>query len=292
MNNKILEYDFRKEYEALGFEIVQLEYFIEQQAEIDRITPHRLNFYAIIYITQGEGTHSIDFKTISFSKGSLIFVGKNQVHAWQKENNSEGFVIFFTEQFLYKNQIQFNDLSYGYPYNHNLYSPIIETSDNENSTIFSLLISLLFKEYSTFFNALQEETLQCLLRVLILKIQSSTNPLGESYSSEAKNLFIDFQKQLDQNISLTRNALDYCRMLNVSYHQLNKAIKTLTKKTIKAYIDDVLILHAKRLLADGSNNTSEVSYELGFEEPSNFTKFFKKHTGKTPKSFRAKLQEN
>lgn len=49
------------------------------------------------------------------------------------------------------------------------------------------------------------------------------------------------------------------------------------------------MLNAKHLLADGANNTGQVSYLLGFEEPSNFTKKIKKHTGNTPTYFKEKL---
>ena len=137
--NKIPEYNFRALYEQLGFEVVKLEYLNKQHSELERTKPHRLKFYALVYITKGNGSHSIDFKPYSFNAGSLLFISKNQVHAWGKNNNAKGFVIFFTEAFLYKNQIQFNDLSYSYPYNYNLYSPVLQTK-SKNTLVFSQLI--------------------------------------------------------------------------------------------------------------------------------------------------------
>lgn len=286
----IPEYSFREEYEPLGFEVIKLEYFYSKHSVLERTNPHRLKFYALIYIIEGNDSHIIDFTSHKFSEGSLIFVSKNQVHAWGIKNKVEGYIIFFTEAFLYKNQIQFNDLSYSYPYNYNLYSPVLQTK-NENTKVFTQLISLIYNEYHYSINNTQEEMLQCLLRVLILKIQDSTPSLLNDASKETEILFVEFQKQLDQNISLTRNAQDYCNMLNVSYHQLNKTIKTLTNKTIKAFIDEFVILQAKRLLADPTNNASDVSYALGFEESTNFSKFFKKHTGIPPKLFSERLIE-
>lgn len=285
---QIPEYTFKEEYEQLGFEVIKLRDFYAEHNVEERANPHRLKFYALIYITSGEDTHIIDFTPHTYKEGCLLFVSKNQVHAWSKKNKIEGYIIFFTEAFLYKNQIQFNDLSYSYPYNYNLYSPVLQTK-NDNTKVFTQLIKLIYNEYNHSFKNIQEELLQCLLRVLILKIQDSTPSLLNNASLEAKKLFVEFQKQLDQNISLTRNAQDYCSMLNVSYHQLNKTVKTLTSKTIKAFIDDFIILQAKRLLADPTNNASEVSYTLGFEDPTNFSKFFKKHTGITPKLFSERL---
>lgn len=286
--NKIPEYNFREEYEQFGFEVIKLEYLNSKLPELERTRPHRIKFYALFYITKGDGTHFIDFTQHSFKKGSLLFISKNQVHAWGENSNVKGFVVFFTEAFLYKNQIQFNDLSYSYPYNHNLFSPVLQTKSKKTKA-FAQLIKLVYNEYHHSIDGIQEELLQCLLRVLILKTQDFTPSLLNNASKEVEMLFVEFQKQLDQNISLTRNAQDYCDMLNVSYHQLNKVIKTLTNKTIKVFIDDFVILQAKRLLADPTNNASEVSYSLGFEESTNFSKFFKKHTGIPPKLFSERL---
>ena len=111
---EIPEYSFREEYEPLGFEVVKLENFYFKHDVTERTIPHRIKFYALIYITKGKDTHIIDFTPHTFNKESLIFVSKNQVHAWGKNNNVKGYIIFFTEAFLYKNQIQFNDLSYSY----------------------------------------------------------------------------------------------------------------------------------------------------------------------------------
>ncbi len=285
---KVPEYFFRKEYEQLGFEAINLKYFYTKHSIDERTKPHRLKFYALIYITKGRDTHIIDFTPHTFKEGSLIFVSKNQVHAWGKKNEIEGYIIFFTEAFLYKNQIQFNDLSYSYPYNYNLYSPILQIK-GEALKAFNQFFELIYNEYNHSIKVNQEELLQCLLRVLILKIQDSIPSLLNNASKEVETLFVEFQKQLDQNISLTRNAQDYCDMLNVSYHELNKTVKILTNKTIKAFIDGFIILQAKRLLADPTNNASEVSYSLGFKEPTNFSKFFKKHTGISPKLFSERL---
>ena len=50
-------------------------------------------------------------------------------------------------------------------------------------------------------------------------------------------------------------------------------------------IDDYIILQAKRNLINSSLKSTELAYKLGFEDPTNFTKYFKKNTGLTPNSF-------
>lgn len=284
MTNEIREYVFRKEIETVGFEIIKLDYFFNERSSIEIINPHKINFYIILFITEGEGKHSIDFKTYNYSKGSILFVEKNQVHSWKQAKNIDGFLILFTEEYLYNNQIKFQDISYTYPYNNSLYQPIINLGEQNYKPFYSL-ISYLFQEYYLQDTPFKQEILQNLLRTTLLKIRSYPSKEHKHIDSDKKDLFIRFQKMLEEKIELTRNAKDYCVSLNTTYRKLNTTCKALTNKTIKEFIDDFLILKAKRLLSEREKNISEVAYELGFDEVTNFTKFFKKHTSQTPKSF-------
>lgn len=284
MTNQIKEYTFRKENESVGFEIIKLDSFFNEQSRIEIANPHKINFYIILFIIEGEGKHSIDFKTYDYTKGSILFVEKNQIHAWRQCENINGFLILFTEEYLYTNQIKFQDISYTYPYNNSLYEPIINLNEQNYKPFYSL-INCLFQEYNLQNNSVKQKILQNLLRTILLKIRSYPAKEYNDINTDKKDLFIRFQKVLNEKISLTRNAKDYCNFLNVSYQKLNFTCKTLTNKTIKEFIDDLIILKAKRLLSERDMNISQIAYSLGFDEPTNFTKFFKKHTQYSPKEF-------
>ena len=285
MKNQVPEYKFREEFEQVGFEIVKLEYLFSRHTLEERIIPHRLKFYAILFITEGNGKHEIDFKLFSYKAKSILFIGKDQIHAWEISANMNGFMIFFTEDFLYQNQIKFKDLSYSYPYNSILYEPVVDVSEPYKFNSFLSLIHYIHKEFKTPNHQDKQEILQCLLRTFILKIRAQSKQENTKVSKQDKELFIRFQRLLDEKISLSRNAKDYCEWLNVSYRKLNQDCKTLTNLSIKEFIDKILILKSKKYLAEQNKNISEISYLLGFQEITNFTKYFKKHTSLTPKSF-------
>ena len=78
----------------------------------------------------------------------------------------------------------------------------------------------------------------------------------------------------------------YTSLLNISEKQLNKSTTMLIGKTPKQIINDRVILEAKRLLVHGNKSVKEISYKLGYDEPTNFIKYFKKITGNTPTEFR------
>ncbi len=290
MKNSIKEYSFRKDVEEEGIEIMQLKHFFAETNDLDRFKLHRIHFYMIAFITHGEGQHLIDFKKYDYQKQSIIFVGKDQVNSWAFHKNVKGYLLLFTDDFLYHNQIKFKDISYSYPYNSSIYQPVMTLPNAENFQSFASLLFYLHQEYGLPKTDNRQEILQNLLRTFILKIQSHATKKVAVGNQEEKSLFIRFQKLIEEQISETRNINIYCKLLNTSYRKLNQACKVLTNMTAKSFIDYVVILKAKKQLIEGDKNITEVSYVLGFEEVTNFTKFFKKHTSLSPKEFMESCQ--
>ena len=72
----------------------------------------------------------------------------------------------------------------------------------------------------------------------------------------------------------------------MTYKSLNKICKLAVNQTAKQLIDAHTILEAKRKLVIEGIQVQELAYELGFEEVTNFVKYFKKHTLVTPSQFK------
>ncbi|WP_243837353.1 helix-turn-helix domain-containing protein [Mucilaginibacter gilvus] len=74
--------------------------------------------------------------------------------------------------------------------------------------------------------------------------------------------------------------------LNVSPNYLSRLLKTLTGQSTIQIIQDKLIDFAKERLSTTELSVNEIAYELGFEHPQSFSKFFKIKTNTTPLEFR------
>jgi AraC-like DNA-binding protein len=83
-----------------------------------------------------------------------------------------------------------------------------------------------------------------------------------------------------------KTAKDYADQLGVHINHLNRAVKEVTGKPTSVHLAERLIGEAKALLHHTSWSTAEIAYSLGFEYPTYFNIFFKKHTGTTPLTFR------
>jgi len=78
------------------------------------------------------------------------------------------------------------------------------------------------------------------------------------------------------------------RVLGQNGLQINRRRQQVhhTERTAIEIIHDHIIERAKELLRNNHYNMSQIAYELGFEYPNNFSKFFKNHTELTPSEFR------
>lgn len=75
--------------------------------------------------------------------------------------------------------------------------------------------------------------------------------------------------------------------LNVSPNYLSDLLRNLTGQTTQQHIHNKLIELAKELLTTTEQSASEIAYQLGFEHPQSFSKFFKSKTNLSPVAYRA-----
>ena len=160
-------------------------------------------------------------------------------------------------------------------------------STETNGDTFGNIFDEIYQEYKATDTFAKEEILRLLLKLFLLKAERKKRTLiREEKNSEWFIKFGVFRNELEQHFSESRNAKKYARIMNISYKHLNEICRSVTGKTAKKFIDTYVILEIKRRLAISSASVKELTYQLGFDEPTNFVKYFKKHTGQSPSQFR------
>lgn len=272
----------------IGFDIFSLEKLIARKEKLDHSIdkPHRIDFYILLYITKGEGVHYVDFQSHPCSEGSIVLISREQVHSFDISSGLEGYVILFTDEFLSNNLIHSELKTLSGLYNYHFFSPVFHP-DSVEGRVLGNIVAEMFREYYMPENSARVEILRLLLKLLLLKsdrIKQTVIP--DDMNVEWLAVFNRFRNDLNENYSRTRNAAEYAGMLDISYKHLNTVCKAVTGNTVKGFIDMFIVLEAKRRLAVSDISVKELSYELGFDEPTNFLKFFKKFTCQTPVQFR------
>jgi len=290
---KIPDITFREDKaNEIGFEIMTLQSLLERAYSLDFPINqlHRIRFHQLMLISKGNGFHVVDFESYKLSAGDLLFVTKGQVHAFDEEREREGYVILFTDQFLNKNLSHSDYLAFYRFFALSQYPPIIGFNDSELRDLMPVIHGM-EREYNREDNFAKLDIVRSLLKILLLSAERvARHSIQQPQSAEFKT-FVAFQKLLSQDYTHTRDAKKYAITLNISYRQLNDVCKEFTQKTAKALIDQFVILEAKRKLSQIDLPIKEISYSLGFDEPTNFVKYFKNQIGVTPKIFREQLSK-
>jgi len=126
------------------------------------------------------------------------------------------------------------------------------------------------------------------LHILIAKlyrIKSKSKLLDNQrkYISE----FINLQNLVEQQVTQYSKVQDYAKMLGLSTKTLNNITKQVVNQSTKEFINSIYIKQIKRLLINTDLPIKEIAYATGFEETTNFYKYFKHQTQLTPEKFRA-----
>ncbi len=277
----------RKEF---GFQIVgNRESLFNTDQDHNPFLPHRIKFYSILFILEGEGYHYIDFKKYRYEKGSVIFISKEQVHAFEMNLKREAYFLLFTEEFLSKGNTSSNLMKSLSLYNYHLYPPVYQLEEKELS-VFHNLVKKIKIEFDSPEDSLSEEIIHSSLRIFLCmaeRIRKRNQSLAPK--SKYHEEYLRFQTLLKGHILESRKVNYYSEKMLISSKKLNRITQEILGKTAKQYINDFLIIEIKRLLMNTSYSIKEIAFETGFDQTTNFVKYFKKYTGLNPGEFRKQI---
>ena len=271
----------------IPFELIRIQELYQRVLgkNFDLSIPHRVDFHALIVVFEGESKHTVDFKEEHLSPGVIIPIRKGQVHAFNKELTVNGYVIGFEESFITQN-ISDKNLFHFLQVYHTTKIQIGKESINSLRPILELIQTFLKDEGAN----LKVDIIHSSFMTLLFQIKRLACNQQVFFESERLKNFYLFKELIIKHHNEIHNAKDYAKRLNVSYNYLNDICKEIVNKTAKEFIDSWLLLEIKRVISEKKYTSQEIAFKMGFKEPSNFIRFFKKHTKITPLQFQEKLK--
>ena len=85
---------------------------------------------------------------------------------------------------------------------------------------------------------------------------------------------------------------DFAALLFIHPTHFSNTIKLTTGYSPCHFLEERAIKEAKKMLSETPMSIAQIGYKLTFNEPTNFTKFFKSLTGITPKQYRNMVIES
>ncbi|MFF1359974.1 helix-turn-helix domain-containing protein [Streptomyces sp. NPDC058297] len=268
---------------AAGVEVMELADLYERSRRHgnDPYAPLRPAFHQLIGARTRPLRVWVDFVEHELRPGSWLWIRPGQVQRFGTDLvAADGLIVLFQPGFLPPATVSAAHMDP--PYEQRPFTP--EGPDAEG---LRRALEHLAYEYGQMASLPLEshtEVLRALLSVLLMRLatvrESTPGPLA------ASDTFHRFHAAVERDHAVTRRVEDYAAALGYSPRTLTRATLAASGRTAKQYVDDRVLLEAKRLLWHSGLPAKEVARRLGFADASDFTKFFRLRTGTTPGAFR------
>jgi AraC family transcriptional regulator, transcriptional activator of pobA len=245
--------------------------------------PVAVDFYRISF--------KINFKDNSNSHAqpvTAVFFNSPQIaNGWDADPSYTGMYLQLSKKIIEENRFLFKTyLDYGQ--HEALY--LNEKEVEEISVIYDLMLKYYNTDQQNFGVLLSYVNVVISLVEAFYKRQFSTNP------KEYNRILSDFQQLLkdyyNEPVSQLPSVQYFADQLGLTANYLGDIIKHFTQRSALENIHTFIVEKAKAMLSEKSSWTSsQVAYELGFEYPNYFAKFFKKHTNLTPKEYKTQFTQ-
>ncbi len=286
--NIVKTYDqVNSEKNTVSFGISKMEdIYTSRKGKVDE--PHRHNYYIVLIVKKAKGLHKIDFNSYDLSDRQIFFVAPGQVHQVIETEKSIGFAMTFSNQFLIENSIPLTLISsLNLFQNYGQTPPLLpfkeqfELIDNFANQVFTI---------SKSDAQMKNLSIGAYIKLLLIECNNicTINPIESDIDSSGDNLIRIFKESVDNNFRKQHSTTYYANKFHITTDHLNRTVKNKIGKTAKEYIQSRIITEAKRLLYFTELSNKEIGYELGFNEPANFSAFFKKQTQLSPSYFKKK----
>lgn len=281
---EIISYSFREGL-SVGFEIVDIKKLYKNNKEA-LVNAHRTGFYQIVWFLKGTVKHVVDFQTIDISPNTLLFINKDSVQQFDTDEDFEAVALLFTDDFFSKSKIDISYLRSTILFN-DLFS-ISKFEVTEGLHSFETLFQLMRDELTIINDMYQSDILKNLLHHFLLISEREYKKQGfiEVFKSKDLQYVLLFKELLEAYYASEKTVSFYAEKMNITTKRLLQATSKIQGKTPKEIIDYRVVLEIKRLLSHTNQSVKEVAFSLGFNEPTNFVKYFRKHDGRTPATFR------
>jgi len=265
------------------FEMVELESLYQRDLRQRPEEPHRVTFFMLLYIEEGEGVHMVDFEEYPFTSGSFVFIQREQVHAFDFSSQPKGKIILFTQDFLDRLHANMRLPNYTPTHLNSHHTPLIKLNKQDNGRCKTLLGEITNEIAHLKSDPLIVMYLFSALSLILHRLRPELR--HDKLSHEQSNKFARFLDLLFEHFKKIRDANWYANQINTTYKTLNQVCKLATDLTAKQLIDAYTMIEIKRNLVVSNITTQQMAYDFGFEDASNFVKYFKKHVDATPSQF-------
>ncbi|GGZ41047.1 helix-turn-helix transcriptional regulator [Streptomyces poonensis] len=253
------------------------------ERELPLTAPARPAFHLIIALRSGRLECSVDFTSYVLGPGDWLWVWPGQVLQFPGGHGDgdatalvfpSGFPSSATDALIRDGEHVPDRLVTPDPARRSALDRLLDTLVEEHAGLSDLALEAYI------------ETLRNLLSVILIRLVHLADPRRQTQSGTSEPFHL-FRRAVEEDFGRTHRVEDYAARLGYSPRTLTRATRAALGCGAKRYIDDRVLLEAKRLLIHTALPPATISERIGFAYPTVFSAFFRQHTGMTPTEFRS-----
>lgn len=244
--------------------------------------------FTISWIRHGSGTLYLDLNQYNVTSETIYCTKPGQAAKFEPAEDVDGFTISFSADFLAlagNHEDQFYQSALFHP----LLSLFIIKVREELKPEMLEIAEKMMREYSEAY-ACKDEILRGLLKIFLVYLKRQQVEPGEQLVHlNQPGLVSRFFSLLEKNFANRKMVSDYAQDLAVTPNYLNEAVKKTSGFPASYHIRQRITLEAKRKAAYVRMSMKEIAYDLGFDDISHFSKYFKKASGVSFTDFKKEI---
>lgn len=242
---------------------------------------NRPDFHILLLFTQGRGRHHVDFEALTVSAGCVLHVRPKQIHSFDPSSKNEACIVLFRPDVL-PPESETPPVSLLRP------CPVrLSRGDFDRMRQICELIGSVSEQPSAL-------DVTQVIDHLLLATWALYGQAARSVQTPRQQMPDDvarvraFERSVEAHI-LERRGVDWhAAQARMSARTLARACQRVLGTSPKQHLDSLVALEARRRLAHSDASIEGIAAQMGFSEPTNFTKFFVRTTGSTPRAFRTR----
>lgn len=253
----------------------------------EAISRYRMQSMVLAVCVSGEISATIDLKKHLMTPGSILVLRPGHViDAISKSDDFDGFFILVGSS---KIAAGLPTLARMIPCAlHFMDNPIVSLTQEEVESqrmLFELLKRKIKGENP--YNDMVVKALCDMIFYETLGIYTSHMNSRQLNPSRREELMMRFAELVENDFRRERTVLYYANKLCVTPKHLSSVVKETSGRTAGEWIDEKVVQEASMMLRNSGMTIQEISIALNFPNQSFFGKYFKHHTGQSPRAFRS-----
>ena len=281
----IIDLDDRLKHK-FNFQLHRLKDYVNGVQGI--IPPNRQSQIFIVLVTDGTGEKTIGHFTFPIHKNLLFIIPERVVHSGQYWClDPHGYALSFNIEFFLQNAFPKQHIVNKKIFRRSI-RPYLNLTPDQTSKL-QTIFDYLTEEYNGEKTRKNEMIAIKVLELIVLCDRFFTDAETLRHESIYNNVVEEFNDLIRKHYSKERSVGFYAKTLHTHPNHLNALVKKFTGLTAKETIDDYIVTEAKFLLHSSSLTIKEIAYELGFNNPDQFSSFFRKRMNLSPSHYKLHL---